>query len=134
MSVPPTHGVHHITLSVTDVERSAAWYEALLGEAQRTNRAGDGWQRIRMSWPNGLIIGVTAHDATAANDEFDTTRVGLDHLGLACTSEDDVRAWAQRIDSLGFQRGPVEDVPYGWAVTTRDPDDIAVEFFCSRSA
>ena len=59
-------------------------------------------------------------------------RSGLDHLGLGCTSEGAVQAWAHRMDELGVVHGPVEDVPYGWAVTARDPDGIPVEFFCAK--
>ena len=125
--------VHHVTLTVLDVERSAEWYQRVLGPAEAITRAGDGWHRIRRAWPDGLVIGVTAHEATAAGDAFDARRVGLDHIGLACASEEEVRAWADRLDALGVDRGPVETVPYGWAVTARDPDGIAIEFFCAKA-
>lgn len=128
----PAPTVHHVSLSVTDPERSAQWYQALLGEASVITREGPGWRRLRLQWPDGLVIGLTHHETTDAAAAFDHTRVGLDHLGLACPDEETVRAWATRLDSLGFTRGPVEDVPYGWAVTARDPDGIAVEFFASR--
>ena len=124
--------VHHVTISVRDAAVSADWYEALLGPSTRTHREGAGWRRIRMSWPNGLVIGATQHDGTGADDCFDHARIGLDHLGLGCTSEDAVRAWALRMDELGVVHGPVEDVAYGWAVTARDPDGIPVEFFCPK--
>jgi len=125
--------VHHVTLSVTDVEVSSAWYLALFGAAEVVRREGPGWSRIRMAWPGGLFIGVTRHESTSAAERFDHARVGLDHLGIGCSSESDVRAWAARLDELGFERGPVEDVPYAWTVTARDPDGIPVEFFCPKA-
>jgi catechol 2,3-dioxygenase-like lactoylglutathione lyase family enzyme len=128
----PTPGFHHVSLSVTDPERSAVWFQALLGDAAIVNRVGPDWHRVRMQWPNGLVIGLTCHDSTAPESSFDHTRVGLDHLGLGCPDEASVRAWADRLDTLGFTRGPVEDAPYGWAVTARDPDGIAVEFFAPK--
>lgn len=128
------NGFHHLTLSVTNADASAQWYQGLLGPATVILREGPGWRRVRMQWDDGLVIGATEHDGTAAADTFDHTRVGLDHIGIGCPTEGDVRAWAQRIDSLGYERGPVEDVPYGWAVTARDPDGIAVEFFCGKQA
>lgn len=133
MDVPgngPT--VHHLTLSVTDPEASARWYQALLGPAAVVRREGPGWVRTRLQWPSGLVIGLTRHERTVPGDAFDHGRVGLDHLGLACASEDEVRAWAARLDALGVAHGPVEDVPYGWAVTARDPDGIPIEFFADR--
>jgi catechol 2,3-dioxygenase-like lactoylglutathione lyase family enzyme len=124
--------VHHVTITVTDAEASAAWYQQLLGPASVIRRAGPGWLRVRCQWPSGLVIGATQHDATARDDRFDHTRVGLDHLGLACVDEAEVRAWEARLDDLGFVHGPVEEAPYGWAVTARDPDGIAVEFFAPK--
>lgn len=124
--------VHHVTISVTDAEASSHWYQRLLGPAQIVRREGPGWIRVRMQWPSGLVIGATQHEGTTAGDRFDHTRVGLDHLGLSCAGEAEVRAWADLIDGLGMERGPVEDVPYGWAVTTRDPDGLPIEFFALK--
>ena len=127
---PPT--IHHLTLTVVDVDRSAAWYQALLGPADCVRRAGPGWQRLRMQWSSGLVLGVTAHEGTPGGDAFDHDRVGLDHVGLTCRAEAEVRGWARRLDEIGAIRGPVEAAPYGWAVTGRDPDHIPVEFFAPK--
>jgi glyoxylase I family protein len=125
--------VHHVTLTVSDVDRSAEWYQRLLGPASTVRREGPTWQRIRMQWPDGLVIGVTRHDATG-HQAFDCTVVGLDHVGLGCSTADEVRAWLARLDDLGMEHGPLEEVSYGWAVTARDPDGIPLEFFCPASA
>jgi catechol 2,3-dioxygenase-like lactoylglutathione lyase family enzyme len=126
-------GVHHVTLTVQDVDRSAEWYQRVLGPADAARRSGDGWERIRLAWPTGLVIGVTKHESAGPHDHFDERRMGLDHIGLTCTSEDEVRDWAARLDDLGVAHGPVEVAPYGWAVTARDPDGIAIEFFCAKA-
>ena len=125
--------IHHLTLSVTDVRKSTDWYRTLLGEAIAIERVGTGWKRTRLQWPSGLIIGFTQHDSTDSADAFDHSRVGLDHIGLACSSEAEVCGWLERMDAAGINHGPMEDVAYGWAVTARDPDGIAVEFFCPKS-
>jgi catechol 2,3-dioxygenase-like lactoylglutathione lyase family enzyme len=125
-------GIHHLTLTVADAEASAEWYQRLLGPAEVIRREGDGWSRVRMQWPSGVVIGVTRHDGTEPVDRFDHGRIGLDHVGLGCLSEADVRDWADHMDRVGIGHGPVETVPYGWAVTARDPDGIPVEFFCAR--
>jgi catechol 2,3-dioxygenase-like lactoylglutathione lyase family enzyme len=125
--------VHHITLTVTDTALSAEWYQRLLGPATTVLRQGPTWERIRMQWPSGLVIGVTRHES---NDgaPFDCARVGLDHVGLACESADEVRHWFARLEDQGIDHGPFEEVSYGWAVTARDPDGIAIEFFCAAIA
>lgn len=126
-------GIHHLTLTVIDAEAGAEWYQRLLGPATVVRRDGDGWTRVRMQWPNGLAIGLTRHDSTAEGDRFGHERIGLDHVGLGCASEADVRGWAEHMDREGIGHGPVETAPYGWAVTARDPDGIPVEFFCSAT-
>jgi len=131
--LPAVDSLHHLTLSVTDLDASVRWYQALLGESIVATREAPAWSRVRLQWPSGIIIVFTRHEATAASDRFDHTRVGLDHIGLACPSEGAVRDWAARLDELGFVHGPVEEVDYGWAVTARDPDGIAVEFFCRKA-
>ena len=127
--------IHHLTLTVSDRHASAQWYQRVLGPARIVERTGPGWTRIRMQWPNGLVIGVTEHvaeHAASTRDRFDHTFIGLDHAGLDCQDESGVRAWAERLDSLGVEHGPVETVPYGWAVTARDPDGIPIEFFALK--
>ena len=122
--------IHHITLTVSDVKRSAHWYQRLLGDAQVVERTMPGWRRIRMAWPDGLVIGVTHFDDAASLAPFTHLTAGLDHLGLACATEMEVREWAAAMTRLGIDHGPVEEAPFGWAVTARDPDNIPVEFFC----
>ena len=124
--------IHHITLTVNNAETSAAWYLSLLGEATVIHRESPGWKRIRLNFPFGLVIGFTQHDATTQGGKFSHLTVGLDHIGLACESESEVRGWATKLDELGFTHGPVEDAPYAWAVTARDPDNIPIEFFCAK--
>jgi glyoxylase I family protein len=124
--------IHHITLTVSDIAVSAQWYEALLGAAQVVKREGVGWRRIRLAWPSGLVVGLTEFDDSPSGAQFTHLNVGLDHLGIECSSEEEVREWAARLDSIGSIRGPVEDAPYGWAVTGRDPDGIPIEFYCPK--
>lgn len=40
--------VHHVTLTVTDPDRSAAFYQRLLGPAEVAERTGNGWRRLRL--------------------------------------------------------------------------------------
>jgi len=124
--------IHHITLTVANVESSAQWYQALLGDAEVVERRMEGWRRIRMAWPSGLVIGVTQYDRDTGLASFSHLNAGLDHVGLRCHSEAEVKEWANKLTRLGFIHGPVEDAPYGRAVTARDPDNIPVEFFCPK--
>lgn len=92
-----TKPIHHITLTVTDVTTSVAWYQALFGRAELVEREREG--------------GVMSHDA-AQEGTFSHLNRDLDHIGI--------------------EHGPIEDAPYAWTVTARDPDNIPIEFFCAK--
>ena len=124
--------IHHLTLTVTDPEASAAFYQALLGPADVARRTGADWLRLRLLWPNGLMLGFTRHDGSLGTDAFDHRRVGLDHAGFACADEADVLEWVSIMDDLGVQHGPVEEAAYALVVTGRDPDGIPIEFYWPR--
>lgn len=128
-----SYPIHHITLSVRDVGRSVEWYQAVFGPADIVEREGEGWKRTRMTWPNldDLRIAVMSHD-DAPEGRFSHTNRGLDHLGFDCESSEHVKEWVTKLDELGFEHGPLEDVQYGWVVTARDPDNIPIEFFCGK--
>jgi catechol 2,3-dioxygenase-like lactoylglutathione lyase family enzyme len=128
----PLPRLHHATLTVRDPERSADFYQRLFGPAQVVRREGPTWVRLRLLWPNGLMLGFTRHATTADGDRFDPARPGLDHVGLSCGSADEVHQWAARFDELGRERGPVEETPYAVVVTGRDPDGLPVELYWSR--
>lgn len=129
----PSFRLHHVTITVQDRYLSAQWYENLFGTATRTELTGAGWNRIRLQWPEGQILGITEHDRTASNSRFDESNIGADHIGFLTDSKEAVQWWANRADELGIERGQVEDAPYAWAVTLRDPDNIPIEFICYKN-
>jgi catechol 2,3-dioxygenase-like lactoylglutathione lyase family enzyme len=123
--------LHHITLTVSGLARSAEFYQRLFGPADVAAREGPGWQRRRLLWPGGLMIGVTVFDDGDA-DGFDPSRIGMDHVGFGVDSAEDVRGWVRRMDDLGIEHGPVEDTPHALVVTGRDPDGIPIEFYWAK--
>jgi catechol 2,3-dioxygenase-like lactoylglutathione lyase family enzyme len=126
---PPASGYHHVTLTVTDLERSATWYGDVLGCEELARREGPGWRRLVMRLPGGAVLGITAHDGTTEADAFDHRRVGLDHVGILCADRDALEAWQVHLDACGVRHGGITDAPYASAITCRDPDGIPIEFF-----
>lgn len=121
--------VHHITISVTDLERSTQWYCDVLQAALLVTRQGDGFTRNLLQLPNGLVLGLTQHAGTPRTDRFDPRRVGLDHLSLAVASAEEVHAWAADLDARGIDHDPLVAAPSGTLVVCRDPDGIPVEIY-----
>jgi catechol-2,3-dioxygenase len=63
---------------------------------------------------------------------FNERRPGLDHLAFGCANRNDVVAWSSRLNELGIPNGGIVDTPSYSALSFRDPDNIALEFFAPR--
>lgn len=129
-ATPVISAISHITLTVTDIERSVAWYASALNMTRLRDMTGPGWIRTLMVG-DGVMLGLQQHEATAPGDRFSETRVGLDHLSIACADREAVAAWLAHLDSVGIRHSEISDPPANVA-TTRDPDGIAIEFFAPR--
>ena len=132
-------GLHHLGLTVRDVEASAAWYAGVLG-FRRTGEfaAPDGSRRKVFLRHEGLAVrlGLTQHRPGAAGP-FDETRTGLDHLAFAVSARAGLDAWAARLAAAGVTCSPVapaNSVPGAAVLVFRDPDNIQLELFFDPSA
>ena len=126
--MPPPTWIHHISLSVTDADRSAAWYRRVLGVEDAGRRDGTMWQRVLLQGGN-FILSFTAHSQTQPIDTFDPERVGLDHVGIGCRDRDELLAWVRHIDDLGITRSDIIEAPHAVLFTCPDPDGIPLEFY-----
>lgn len=129
--MPTPDGFHHLTLTVTDLARSAAWYQSVLNLEKVADRVGDGWTRVLLRGQDGFTVGLTEHEATLAGASFDPRAVGLDHLSIRCTGREGVEAWAVHLDQLGLAHSGIIDAAAGSLLVVEDPDGIPVEFFAS---
>jgi len=132
---PPLTGVHHIELTVRDLERSLRWYLDTLGlsEARRLEREG---RRIvmlrRTDSPTFPVLALVEHPS-GADSHFDERRIGLDHLAFAVADAAAVDAWAEHLDRLGVERSEVKDGALSGSrlVVFRDPDGVQLECYTS---
>ncbi|MFC3690240.1 VOC family protein [Aquipuribacter hungaricus] len=123
-------GIHHVALTVTDLAVSVAFYEKVLQMAPAVTMTDGPFTRRVFTLPGGQGLGLTQHDQ-AGGGRFDATVPGLDHVGLACATRDDVTAWAEHLDRVGVAHSGVQDAAYGTALSFTDPDGNALEFFTS---
>jgi glyoxylase I family protein len=132
--VPELAGVHHLGLTVTNVERSARWYKDVLGfhEVGRLGDEGDERRKIFLRH-DGLSVrlGLVEHRAGAVR-RFDETTPGLDHLSLAVRDRAALDQWCERLTERGVRHAPVAEarsIPGALVVVFRDPDNIQLELF-----
>lgn len=141
--VSPTR-INHVRLTVTDIARSKAFYERLLGPdlafdfSDQVDEPGVRQDPKRLYGGCGFTIGsqlLGLRPVAAAGDRFDSTRVGLDHISLDLGSVDELKAAVQRLDDAGIEHGELIDLgDLGMAIVSlQDPDDINLELSAATS-
>jgi len=123
-----TGAVHHVNLSVSDLDRSIDWYTMVfdLTELMRSQAEDDSLTRVIFRHPGGLLIGLTQHRCNDGTP-FEEWRTGVDHLAFTVGSADELRAWPARLDELNVEHSPIKTTPLGTMITLRDPDNLQLE-------
>jgi glyoxylase I family protein len=131
--LPSLSGLHHVGLTVRDIDQSERWYADVLGMTRvfvEDHPTGGGHTVVINRADSFLFLGLDYHPQ-ADQERFDERRTGLDHVAMSVDSRADLDAWAHRLDALGVEHGPIhdQDQPVHAAMLVRDPDGIPVELF-----
>jgi glyoxylase I family protein len=121
-------GIHHFTLTVTNLERSVSFYKSLLG----FQVVLDLGERKIMSNGSILLVVTMPPDPAQAitGDRFSENRVGLDHISLTVASRDDLEEATRLFDSHDVSHGEIKDLGAAlgiYVLAFRDPDNIQLE-------
>ena len=136
MTAPvPVTGFAHLRLTVTDLARSRAFYDALFGwdvafevppntDEATAQALGFLYGGIIYSFAGGLL---GLRPVAPGTDAFSEDRVGLDHLSLSVGSAADLDAAIAALEGLGAPHGEVRNLGAISILEFRDPDGIALE-------
>jgi catechol 2,3-dioxygenase-like lactoylglutathione lyase family enzyme len=129
--VPTISNIHHISFTVTDIDRSVAWYMDVLGldklmEEQHPNDPGYAVVLGSPDW--AFCVGLHVHP-TNASEQFVEARTGLDHAAFTVAGRAELEAWAERLTGLGIEHSGIKDCGSYSLIVFRDPDNIQLELF-----
>ncbi len=126
--MPKIEGFSHVSLSVTDHERSARWYDEVFGFSTIEKLDEPDYTESVMVHPTGAVLCLQQHRANPG-EPFDPRRTGGDHLAFRVASRAELDEWTARLAELGVTQSPVADRSYGAVLCLRDPDGIQLELF-----
>jgi glyoxylase I family protein len=131
--------LHHLALTVTDVDASVRWYEDVFGVRFRMDVPHPGGVgKLFADDGRQLMIVLHRHD-TNAGALFGESVTGLDHAGFMVPDRSALEAWQAHLESKGvatadvadkpLTQSPIADEPYASVLVFRDPDNIQLELF-----
>lgn len=127
--------VHHLTLTVTDIERSKSFYMDILG----LGHAADLGEKVILANENLLLVLNPPPDPSAApeNDRFSEHRCGLDHVSFNVASRAVLEDAITLFDERGIPHGEIKDLSEGgipiYVLAFRDPDNVQLELTAPKN-
>ena len=122
------HGIAHVTLTVSDVQKTRKFYEDLF-ETEIAMDNKKSFSLLKVSIPCWF----TQWGKQYPNDRFDEKRVGLDHIAFKLETLEELGKVVTRLKELGVETAGLQrfagKYPY---VAFRDPDNIQTEFFIPK--
>ncbi len=134
-----TSAFAHVRITVTDIDRSRAFYDSVFGlpVAVELPADADATTREALAFLFGGVIYELGDSLfglrPVASDRFDEDRVGLDHVSFLVDSRDALDAAVTTLDGLGVAHEDIKDIGAGYILEFRDPDNVALELFARKN-
>jgi glyoxylase I family protein len=126
--MPEFPAITHVALTVSDLERSRPWSRQLFGSDPEIDEDTGPFHHV--VWlMGGTLVAINQFPDLKSAEPFDERRPGLDHLAFACANRSELVERERQLNKLGVDNAGIVDAPYGSALSFRDPDNIALEFF-----
>ncbi len=133
-------GYAHVRLTVTDIERSREFYEAIFGFPVAVELPADANAATREQYSflfGGVVYQVPGglfglRPVAPGADSFDEDRVGLDHVSFRVASRAGLEAAESVLADRGVATQGIKDIGSGWILEFRDPDGVALELFAPK--
>lgn len=124
---PKTSGIHHIALRCKDMDRSKNFYQNIIG----LQLVLDTIDLLIFAAGSVFIAFKKADPRRKADAAFSPFEIGLDHIAIACESEEELNRFAKglseaQVENTGVKKDETLQKLY---VAFKDPDRIQWEFY-----
>jgi glyoxylase I family protein len=127
-------GFHHVVLTVRDVERSAHWYQDLLGFTEVLARDSDDARlRALAHPPSGIVLGLR-QPVGSDGQPFDEIRTGMDHVAFRVATVAELESWQDELSRRNMAFSPIAQTSMGSVIVLRDPDNIQLELYVAAGS
>jgi catechol 2,3-dioxygenase-like lactoylglutathione lyase family enzyme len=112
--------IDHITLLVSSLDRSMAYYEHLLplvGFSRKSEHV----------WTDGEGFVFQFLQARPGTHPYERYGTGMNHLGFSASSPDEVHAIRASMQAAGFEVPDIQNLGGATALFMKDPDGIRFE-------
>ncbi len=137
MALITSNGLAHVRLTVTDIDRSKAFYDQVFGwpaAVDMSEHAEDPEVRtsqeqfyggVVYQTPQGTLFGLRP----VGEQAFDADTTGLDHVSFSVESREALQQAAEALSAAGIEHGEINDLhDTGLAILSfQDPDNINLE-------
>ena len=127
------NAIHHVSLSVLDLPRSAAWYRQVFPLTQVIHEEGETREALVFRFAGSRLMLGLVHHRDSNTNRFTPRNTGLDHVAFNVESREDLERWVQRLNKLTIENSGLIDLPIGAIVNFTDPDGIQLALFWERA-
>ena len=123
---PQTPGIHHIALRCSDMEITKKFYQDTIGFTLVLEN-----EELMAFTAGAVIVAFKKANAEHKKDVFTPFNIGLDHVALACESEEELNRFAKGLSDAGVENTGVkmDETLQKLYVAFKDPDRIQWEFY-----
>ncbi len=123
---PTTKGIHHIALRCTDMDTTKNFYQDVLGFTLALESP-----EIIAFLAGDIILAFKKANAQPGEEVFTPFNIGLDHIALACETEEELQRVAKELSDAGIENTGVklDETLQKLYVAFKDPDRIQWEFY-----
>src|SRR4051794_41605267 len=105
--------ITHVALTVSDLNRSVPWYQALFGTAPVIDEDTGPFRHVVWLLVGQTLVGLHQFPDPATGEPSNEPRMGLDHPRFASANPEEVEQWGTRLNEMDVSQAAHADLHYG---------------------